>query len=117
MRYILKYIVQLYDIKNDHTYDIVIIKFNEIMEIIRRTIGWHDPGHKLPAMYDFCLHICRTDIVGLSIVVIRLAWTYFKLFFHIMFTFGSLFFCTCTLIYLLSTRIWLSPVTFYQNER
>lgn len=62
------------------------------MEIIRRTIGWHGPGHKLPAIYDFCLHLCRTDIIGLSIVVIRLAWTYFKLFFHIMFTFSSLFF-------------------------
>jgi len=99
MRYIL-YIVHLYSynlyyVKNEHiyiyqvyyTYDIIIIILNKIMEIICRTIGWLGPGPKLPAIYDFCKYERRTDTVGLSIVVVRLAWTYFKLFFHIRFSF------------------------------
>lgn len=83
------------------------------------TLNNRGPGPKLPAMYDFCKYECRTDTVGLSIVVVRPAWTYFKLFFHIVFTFGSLFFVPAHayISTYMSTRIWLSPVTFYQNER
>lgn len=51
------------------------------MEIIRRTIGWPAHGHILPAMNDSCKYVCKTDIVGLSIVIVRPAWTYFKLFY------------------------------------
>jgi len=54
--YYILYSYNLYYIKkNDHTYDIIIIIIlNEIMEIMRQTIGCHGPGPKLPAMYDFC---------------------------------------------------------------